>query len=403
MLRTVAVTSSTRAPSNRGRAFPVRARAVGLVLPVALAFSLNGVVLAQTQTAKPTGAASDQNRILLESLNRLDATDRQVRELRGQFEDTVNRIDQTNERLQKSDKRQGDLYSDLDSRLRRLEQGAKDDAAERKKLQGQLVDLELRLKKHEADLEVQLRKLEAENDLRLRKVDAAMAAAATAAAPAAQVTDLDARLRRIEAGSGTVPADLENRLRRLEHATGSAPAPVVPEPPPGAASTPVTGSRGAGPTPVPVPVPAPSVASPPVASPAPAPAPPSAPEGTSAGKAYDQALARQRAGDAQGAIQAFQGFLRQYPRHELAPNAQYWLGEAYFRASDYPNAVAAQQKLMVTYPDHLKVPDAMLILANAQNAAGDVAAARRTLEDLISRYPLSESADKAKSRLSKLR
>lgn len=400
MLRTVAVTSSTLAPSNRGRAFPVCARAVGLVLPVALAFSLNGVVLAQTQTAKPTGAASDQNRILLESLNRLDATDRQVRELRGQFEDTVNRIDQTNERLQKSDKRQGDLYSDLDARLRRLEQGAKDDAAERKKLQGQLVDLELRLKKHEADLEVQLRKLEAEFDLRLRKMDAAMAAAATAAA---QVTDLDARLRRIEAGSGTVPADLENRLRRLELATGSALAPVVAEPPPGAASTPVTGSRGAGPTPVPVPVPAPSVASPPVASPAPAPAPPSAPEGTSAGKAYDQALARQRAGDAQGAIQAFQGFLRQYPRHELAPNAQYWLGEAYFRAGDYPNAVAAQQKLMVTYPDHLKVPDAMLILANAQNAAGDVAAARRTLEDLISRYPLSESADKAKSRLSKLR
>jgi tol-pal system protein YbgF len=120
-------------------------------------------------------------------------------------------------------------------------------------------------------------------------------------------------------------------------------------------------------------------------------------------RAYEAALAKQRAGDSAGAVADFRSFLKLYPRHELAPNAQYWLGEAYFRMADYPNAIAAQQKLLVTHPDHLKAPDAMLILANAQSANGDQSGARRTLEDLIAKHPLSEAAEKAKQRLARLK
>jgi tol-pal system protein YbgF len=123
----------------------------------------------------------------------------------------------------------------------------------------------------------------------------------------------------------------------------------------------------------------------------------------SVGRSYDQALAKQRAGDAAGAVQGFQTFLKLYPRHELAPNAQYWLGEAYYRMGDYPNAIAAQQKLLVTYPDHLKVPDAMLILANSHSAQGETQLARRTLEDIATKHPLSEAAEKARQRLGKPR
>ena len=90
-------------------------------------------------------------------------------------------------------------------------------------------------------------------------------------------------------------------------------------------------------------------------------------------------------------------------RHELAPNAQYWLGEAYYRMGDYPNAIAAQQKLLVTYPDHLKVPDAMLILANSHSAQGETQLARRTLEDIATKHPVSEAAEKARQRLGKPR
>ena len=58
---------------------------------------------------------------------------------------------------------------------------------------------------------------------------------------------------------------------------------------------------------------------------------------------------------------------------------------------------------MQSFPDHLKIPDSMLILSGAQLGGGDMAAARKTLEELISRYPLSESADKAKQRLARLK
>jgi TolA-binding protein len=51
------------------------------------------------------------------------------------------------------------------------------------------------------------------------------------------------------------------------------------------------------------------------------------------------------------------------------------------------------------YPDSAKVPDAMLNIASAQGELNENAAARRTLEELIAKYPASEAAGKAKQRL----
>eukprot|EP01031_Cornospumella_fuschlensis_P043922 gene43922-53700_t len=119
-------------------------------------------------------------------------------ELRGQVEDVSNRVDQTNDRAQKAEKRQGDLYNDTDARMRRLEQLAKDEATERKKVVQQITDMELRLKKFEADLEVQIRKLEADHEARFRKLEAASTATSG---------DFDTRLKRLEQPAG--PSKLE--------------------------------------------------------------------------------------------------------------------------------------------------------------------------------------------------
>jgi TolA-binding protein len=51
------------------------------------------------------------------------------------------------------------------------------------------------------------------------------------------------------------------------------------------------------------------------------------------------------------------------------------------------------------YPDSTKVPDAMLNISSAQSELNDNAAARRTLEELIAKYPTSEAAGKARQRL----
>ena len=55
--------------------------------------------------------------------------------------------------------------------------------------------------------------------------------------------------------------------------------------------------------------------------------------------------------------------------------------------------------LLTAWPDSQKAPDAMLSIASAQETMGDRAAARKTLEELIAKYPGSSSATSAKQRL----
>ncbi|HKQ23796.1 MAG TPA: tol-pal system protein YbgF, partial [Burkholderiales bacterium] len=120
-------------------------------------------------------------------------------------------------------------------------------------------------------------------------------------------------------------------------------------------------------------------------------------------RAYDNAYSNYRINDYQGAIRGFDGFLKTFPKHQLAPNAQYWIGESYFHLHDYRAAIEAQRRLLGYYPDSVKVPDALLIIGTAETSLGDNAAARKTFEELIARYPSTEPADKAKARLGKLK
>jgi len=56
--------------------------------------------------------------------------------------------------------------------------------------------------------------------------------------------------------------------------------------------------------------------------------------------------------------------------------------------------------LIATYPDSQKVPDALLNVASCQLELGDNGGARRTLEEVVNKYPTSEAAGKARQRLS---
>ena len=75
------------------------------------------------------------------------------------------------------------------------------------------------------------------------------------------------------------------------------------------------------------------------------------------------------------------------------------MGNAYYARKDYKSSITAQRALITTYPDSSKVPDALLNIASAQSDLNDNASARRTLEELIGKYPQSEASTKAKQRL----
>lgn len=165
--------------------------------------------------------------------------------------------------------------------------------------------------------------------------------------------------------------DLDLRLRRFEQ-PGAAMTPGA------AAASPATGAD------------VPKVAS-------------AAPVAVDENDAYERAQGQRRIGDYQGAISAFQGFIRKYPKSTLAPRAQYWIGDSYFNLRDFRNAIASQQKLIAAYPDSTSVPDALLNLASSQLEAGDAGAARKTMDGLVARYPSSDAAEKARRRLANLR
>ena len=101
----------------------------------------------------------------------------------------------------------------------------------------------------------------------------------------------------------------------------------------------------------------------------------------------------------QDAAKAFTAFLQRYPGDELAPNAQYWLGEAHYVSQHNVEALQAFQVVVERYPDSTKAPGALFKIARLQQAAGDSAAARASYEKVLKDYPDSPAAGLARQRL----
>jgi tol-pal system protein YbgF len=120
-------------------------------------------------------------------------------------------------------------------------------------------------------------------------------------------------------------------------------------------------------------------------------------------RAYDAASNLFRRNDFASAIDAFRAFLKDFPASTLAANAEYWIGISYANLRDYRNAIATQEALLAKHPQSPKAPDALLAIAAIQAEQGDTGSARNTLEDIIARFPASEAAGKARTRLSSLR
>src|SRR5579872_4018120 len=74
---------------------------------------------------------------------------------------------------------------------------------------------------------------------------------------------------------------------------------------------------------------------------------------------YGQAFDALKAGSYSTAISGFQSFLKQYPSSPLAPNAEYWLGEAHYVNQDFAAAEGAFQAVLDKWPSSSKAPDAM--------------------------------------------
>ena len=116
----------------------------------------------------------------------------------------------------------------------------------------------------------------------------------------------------------------------------------------------------------------------------------------SAKQAFDQ-------GDSEAAKKGFQEFIRRYPKSKNADNAQFWIGEIYYREKWYEKAILEYQNVIEKYPKGNKGPAALLKQGLAFSNIGDKPNAKLILEELSRKYPKSNEAKIAAEKLKKLK
>jgi tol-pal system protein YbgF len=152
---------------------------------------------------------------------------------------------------------------------------------------------------------------------------------------------------------------------------------------------PRTAGQAVAPLPRPV-VPAPAAA----AAPAGVAAPTDDPRGV-----YQEAYAAMDGGQLEAAIAGFERLLALAPKHDLADNAHYWLGEIFQRLGDVRTASIHFRSIIEEYAGGNKVPDALYKLGTLAEDAGNRDEAAAWYRKVVEQYAWSPVAEKASTRL----
>ncbi|MEJ2154744.1 MAG: tol-pal system protein YbgF [Desulfobacteraceae bacterium] len=112
---------------------------------------------------------------------------------------------------------------------------------------------------------------------------------------------------------------------------------------------------------------------------------------------YEKARQAYDNGEMDKARQLFKKLIQSYPESNSADNAQFWIGESYYREKWYERAILEYQTVIEKYPKGNKVPAAMLKQGLALLKIKEKSSARLILQELVKKYPkASESKIAAK-------
>ncbi|MDA0312287.1 MAG: tol-pal system protein YbgF [Gemmatimonadetes bacterium] len=128
-----------------------------------------------------------------------------------------------------------------------------------------------------------------------------------------------------------------------------------------------------------------------------------APAGGDAQQLYRTASDLRMRGSLTTARMAFQQFLDNYPNHELAPAAQFFLADILDQQNEREGALEAFRAIQERFPTADKVPDALYRIALIQIDQEDTEAAVATLERIINTYPDTIMAELAAEKLDEIR
>jgi len=119
--------------------------------------------------------------------------------------------------------------------------------------------------------------------------------------------------------------------------------------------------------------------------------------------AYDVVYAYYKAANYEKVVESAKDFIKSFPSSKRLSGLHYLLGDAYFALNDYKKSIASYQVVVSKYETGTNVPDAWLNIAACQQQLKENASAKKTLKLLMTKYPDSKAAKKAKKRLSSLK
>lgn len=117
---------------------------------------------------------------------------------------------------------------------------------------------------------------------------------------------------------------------------------------------------------------------------------------------YDYGLGLIKANKFSEGRKSLDEFAKSYPDHRLMPNVYYWRGETFYAEKDFESAAITFQEVIDRFSDSPKAPDALYKQGMCFFNMQDPVSAKAAFNLLLSKYPTSIAAGKAKRKLSEL-
>lgn len=102
------------------------------------------------------------------------------------------------------------------------------------------------------------------------------------------------------------------------------------------------------------------------------------------------------------AMQEFSDYVRCFPQTQYAPNAQFYVGDLYYKKGDYENALKAFDTVIEQFPENNKTGEAHYMKGNTLIKLNRKDPAIKEYRTVISKYGDSDSAVLAKGKLKDL-
>lgn len=129
----------------------------------------------------------------------------------------------------------------------------------------------------------------------------------------------------------------------------------------------------------------------------------STPPGIDCQELYDESFIEIRRGQYKGAIKGFTDYLQYCGTKDLADNALFWIGEAYYSMEKYPEAIREFRKLEIDFSTSEKRPGALYKMARSYEELSELDDARATFQNLVENYPGTLESEQAREKLKELK